>query len=266
MKRAIAGSVFLIVWFGSGLLAPSRGHTEQMEPSEFAQGVEYSLLMSKDDKVCKHMLALFNHDLAKFGTEKLDEHEEFLSIGWKKETITRMEGDREVTDFVEAAHFDVNNDGTKDVVFRRTDFYGGYDRHILYIFPSLAMSDKKWTLMEIAHSPGRISLYNQTYPLGQLSPKGQIKPKTKSKVSPIATGLSLLEPFILHSTTYISMRALYELVGFDPAHGFARMHVITKYRQGKFGGGPEPDEPQTGETEDICYYQVRTEKFVPGGE
>lgn len=247
-------------------LGAPAGALQQMEPKEFAQGVEYKLLMSRDDKVCTHMLALFNSDLKQYGYEKYDAHEEFRSIGWKKESIVRMEGDRQVMDTVEAAHFDINNDGTKDVVFRRTDFYGGYERHILYIFPSIATSDKKWTLMEIAHSPGRISLYNQTYPLGQLSPKGQIKPKTKSKVPPTATGLSVLEPFILHGTTYISMRALYELVGFDPAHGFARMHVITKYRQGKFGGGPEPNEPQTGETQDICYYQVRTKKFGPGGE
>ena len=116
---------------------------QQMEPSEFVQGVEYALLMSRDDKVCIHMLNLFNDDLKQYGYEKYDEHEEFRSIGWKKETISRMEGDREVTDFVEAAYIDINNDGSGDVVFRLRDFAGGYERDTLYIFINLARSDKR---------------------------------------------------------------------------------------------------------------------------
>lgn len=77
----IARLIFLLVWASQGLLALSQVHAEQMEPGEFAQGVEYKLLMSKYGMVCKHMLTLFNQDLAKFGTEKYDEHEEFRSIG-----------------------------------------------------------------------------------------------------------------------------------------------------------------------------------------
>ena len=153
----IAGLIFLLVWASQGLLALSQVHAEQMEPGEFAQGVEYKLLMSKYEMVCKHMLTLFNQDLAKFGTEKYDEHEEYRSIGWKKETITRMDGGREFTDFVEVAHFDIDNDGKIDLVFRLRGPMRGYDRDTLYIFPGLGLSEKRWTLMEIAHSPGRIS-------------------------------------------------------------------------------------------------------------
>jgi len=237
-----------------------------MEPKEFAQGVEYKLLMSRDDKACTHMLALFNSDLKQFGYEKYGEHEEFMSIGWRKEKYIRMEGERKVEGTVEVANIDINNDGTKDAVLRLTNFFGGYDTQVLYIFPNLTASGKEWTLEEIIHSPGRISLYNQVYPLSQARVKSQKKQNTTA-TPPIATGLSLLEPFILHGTTYISMRSLYELAaGSDPANEFSRIHVITKYRKGKFGGGPEPNEPQTGETDDICYYKVRTKKFVPRGE
>lgn len=52
MKKIFVGLVFLMVLFGMGVLIPDDGRTEQMEPNEFAQGVEYTLLMSRDDKVC----------------------------------------------------------------------------------------------------------------------------------------------------------------------------------------------------------------------
>lgn len=190
MRKIFVRLIFLIALIGMGVLSPDYGQAEQMEPSEFSQGVEYTLLMSREDKVCKHMLTLFNQDLAQFGTEKYDAHEEFRSIGWKKETITRMEGDREVTDFVEAAHFDINNDGKIDLVFRLTGPMGGYDRDTLYIFPSMRPSEKRWTLMEIAHSPGRIS-YEGYFLLSQ-SDAGKKKKGALFHLWQVSLGWSLL--------------------------------------------------------------------------
>lgn len=264
VKRVIAGLLFLIVWSASELLAPSRGHTEQMEPSEFAQGIEYSLLMSKDDKVCNHMLALFNHDLTKFGTEKYDEHEEFLSIGWKKETITRMEGDREVTDFVEAAHIDINNDGVRDLVFRQTQPFGGYDRQTLNIFPNLVPTEKRWTLMEIAKSAGRIDLYLDDY---QLQQRGNGGKRLKSKnIPPASSHISVINPFQYGGVTYLSMRPLYELAaGPDERLISSRIHVIGKYHRGRFGWEGS-SKRELGDIDDVCYYKVRTKLFVSGGQ
>lgn len=263
MRKIVVGLIFMIVLFGMGVLIPWEGRTEQMEPSEFSQGVEYTLLMSRDDKVCKHMLTLFNRDLTQFGTEKYDEHEEFRSIGWKKETITRMEGDREVTDFVEAAHVDINNDGTRDLVFRRTDFLGGYEVQWLSIFQSLPPGEKRWTLTEIAHSPGRIS--HGGYLLVQ-GPAAVTKKQKRVTIPPMAS-ISRLEPFLFHGTTYVGMRPLYELVtGSDPVTEFSKVFIITKYREGKYGGGPDPDEKETGKRDDICYLKVRTMPYIPGGQ
>ena len=245
------------------LLAVHSSALQQMEPKEFAQGVEYKLLMSRNDKVCTHMLALFNSDLKQYGYEKYDEHEEFKSIAWRKEKYVRMEGERRIEGVAEVTSIDINNDGTKDVVFRITTFVGGYEVHILYIFPNLVPSKKEWTLSEIVHSPGRIS--HGIYRLDQSSSQGLKNPKHIS-IPPIA-GISRLEPFLFHGTTYVSMRPLYELVaGSDEENEFSRILVVTKYRQGKYGGGPEPNEPQTGERDDVCYFKVRTKKFVPGGE
>jgi hypothetical protein len=242
------------------LLAAPASSLQQTEPKEFAQGVEYKLLMSRDDKVCTHMLALFNSDLKQFGYEKYGEHEEFKSIGWRKEKYVRMEGERRIEGTAEVANIDINNDGTKDLVFRRTTSMRGYDRHVLHIFPNIATTEKEWTLDEMVRSPGRIS--HGGYSLEQPFAKGQIKPKETT--IPSMASVSLLEPFILHGTTYISMRPLYELVtGSEPVHEFSRILVIAKYRSGKYGGGPEPSEPKTGERDDICYYKVRTKKFVP---
>src|SRR5207237_9188879 len=154
-----------------------------MEPKEFAQGVEYKLLISQDDKVCTHMLALFNSDLKQFGYEKYGEHEEFKAIGWRKEKYSRMEGERKVEGTVEVANIDINNDGTKDLVFRRTTSMRGYDRHVLHIFPSIAITEKEWTLDEIVRSPGRIS--HGGYPLIHYPTKGTAN-STTANIPPLA--------------------------------------------------------------------------------
>ena len=208
------------------------------------------------------MLNLFNHDLNRYGYEKYDEHEEFRSIGWEKETITRMEGDREVTDFVEVTHIDINNDGSGDIVFRRRDFAGGYERDTLYIFTNLKPSEKRWTLMEIAHSPGRIS-HNGYFLLSQSG----VGKKKKGGAMPAMASISRLEPFVLEGTVYVGMRPLYELViGADPATEFSKVFIIAKYREGKYGGGPDPNEKETGKRDNVCYLKVRTKPYIPGGQ
>lgn len=260
--RKVVGLVLLCELFGVGIVRPLVGWAEQNTPSEFAQGVEYSLLMSRNDKVCTHMLNLFNQDLKQYGYEKYDVHAEFRSIGWKKETITRMEGDREVTDFVEAAHIDINSDGTQDLVFRYTGPMGGYDRDTLYVFPSLRPSEKRWTLMEIAHSPGRIS-YDGYFLLSQ----GETGKSKKEGTIPSMASISRLEPFMFDGTVYVGMRPLYELAsGTDPVTEFSKVFVVTKYLEGKYGGGPDPNQKETGKRDDICYLKVRTKPYIPGGQ
>jgi len=261
MKKVVVGLVLLCVLFGLGIMRPLVGWAEQNTPNEFTQGVEYSLLMSRDEKVCTHMLDLFNHDLKEYGYEKYDQHEEFRSIGWKRETISRMEGNREVTDFVEVAYFDINNDGKLDLVFRLTGPMGGYDRDTLYIFPDLRRSEKHWTLMEIAHSPGRIS-HNGYFLLSQTGVG-----KKKGITIPAMASISRLEPFVFAGIVYLAMRPLYELAsGTDPVTEFSKVLVITKYLEGKYGGGPDPNEKETGKRDDVCYLKVRTEPYIPGGQ
>jgi hypothetical protein len=256
LKFTYAFLLLTLIWMH---VAPASA-LQQMEPKEFAKGVEYEVLMSRDDEVCTRMLTLFNHDLVKFGSEKYDEHEEFRVIGWKKETITRMEGNREVVDSVEAAHVDINNDGKMDLVFRRTGPMRGYDRDTLYIFPSLGPSEKRWTLMGIARSPGRISHGGYALIKGSTATKGN----RPAQIPPMAS-ISRLDPFRFGGTTYIGMRPLYELVtGTDPVTEFSKVYIITKYRGGKYGGGPDPNEIETGKRDDICYLKVRTKTFVPG--
>jgi hypothetical protein len=254
-------SILLGVACATGVLNPWKIWSDEIEPREFAQGVEYTSLMGRDNKVCKHMLAMFNRDLAEFGVEKYDEHEEFRSIGWKKTAITRMEGDREVTDSMEAAHVDINNDGTKDLVFRWTGFMGGYEVQTLYIFQDSAPNEKLWTLMEIAHSPGRIS-HNGYYLLTE-EPSAAEKRKRRVQIPPMAS-IDRLELFVFDGTTYVGMRPLYELAtGSDPVNEFSKVYVITKYREGKYGGGPDPNERETGKREDICYLKIRTMPYHP---
>lgn len=122
--RSNLGLVLLLALTLGVVLEAPAGALQQMEPKEFAQGVEYNLLMSRDDKVCTHMLQIFNDDLKKYGYENYAAHEEFQALTWKKSQYFWMEGEKERHYPIEVANVDLNNDGTKDLVIRDTGFLG----------------------------------------------------------------------------------------------------------------------------------------------
>lgn len=91
--------------------------------------------------------------------------------------------------------------------------------------------------------------------------------KNKKIAIPSMASISRLEPFVLHGTTYVGMRPLYELAtGTDPVTEFSKIFIVAKYRGGKYGGGPDPNEKETGKRDDICYLKVRTQPYIPGGQ
>ena len=69
-------------------------------------------------------------------------------------------------------------------------------------------------------------------------------------------------------TVYVGMRPSHELAsGTDPVTEFSKVVVITKYLEGKYGGGPDdPNEKETGKRDDVCYLKIRTKPYVPGGQ
>jgi len=97
---------------------------------------EYVLVMSKDNDVCLHMGMLFNRDLKKYGAIRFDKHEEFNAIKWERkrayninEKGERDYGERTLSqETMLLSMFDINNDGTKEIVLNRDLSRSG--RHI----------------------------------------------------------------------------------------------------------------------------------------
>lgn len=205
------------------------------EANVFKAEESYSLVMSKDDGLCKHMMKLFNHDLKKYGWKGdayQEEHEEFKRVPWKSARFSSViNGRTEYTD-VEGALFDFNNDGIEDFVVRwksslsnnRADSLYMLDRNMVKRAHDLVSS-------EFGNSMNRISLAGGFY---------EVSPPVKT-----IGGVRVLLPFIYRETSYLFMRELFEVPPITP--GYA---VIAKY-----GGGKFTIRDLSGKMEDVCYYQ-----------
>ena len=213
----------------------SRGRLAELnEANVFKAEESYTLLMSKDDKLCNHMMKLFNQDLKQYGwrgDEHQEEHEEFKRIPWEPARSMANIYGRIEYEAVEGALFDFNNDGVQDFVVRDISSLGNARADSLYIFD--AETAKRANDLTTADFGGEnwISLAGWFYDVS-LPVKGM-------------AGLRVLQPFIYHKTSYLFMRELFETPPIRP--GYA---VIAKYGGGKFVG-----REMTGKMEDICYYQ-----------
>ncbi len=93
------------------LFLPSLGYSD-----------EYVLVMSKDDKVCQHMLKIYNQDLKDFGDREInfEQHEEFKAIRWEKKDYS-WKIYLSYTGILQVAKFDINNDGKREIVLKQGD-------------------------------------------------------------------------------------------------------------------------------------------------
>jgi len=195
----------------------------------------YTLLMSKDDELCNHMLELFNQDLEQYGEsgdEHQEEHQEFKRVPWQPARFSSViNGHTEYTD-VEGALFDFNNDGVQDFVVRWKGSLSNARADSIFILGGEAVSKKNdLTSMEFGDAKDRIYLAGAIY-----------QPTTSPE---IAVNPRVLEPFIYRDTSYLFMRGLFEV-----RRTIAGYAAITKYVGGKF-----VNRELTGKMEDICYYQ-----------
>ncbi len=213
-----------------------RGRLAELnEANVFKAEESYTLVMSKDDDLCNHMLQLFNQDLKHYGwqgDEHQEEHEEFKRVPWAPARFSSVINGRvEYTD-AEGALFDFNNDGVQDFVVRWQASLSGHRADTLDIFDAeVAKRANDLKSMDIGGGKGTISLAGGFYDVSL----------------PIKTiaGLRVLQPFIYRSVSYLFMRELFEVQPITL--GYA---VIAKY-----GGGKFQLREMTGKMEDICYYQ-----------
>jgi hypothetical protein len=92
--------------------------------------------MSKDDKVCQHMLKLYNDDLKKYGEIKYSQHKEFNAIKWEERNYVYSPDDETKTGIpILISTFDINNDGKPEIIvkdYRRG--LKGRDSDRFYVF------------------------------------------------------------------------------------------------------------------------------------
>ena len=214
----------------------SRGRLAELnEANVFKAEESYTLLMSKDDKLCNHMMKLFNQDLKQYGwrgDEHQEEHEEFKRVPWEPARFSSViDGRTEYTD-VEGALFDFNNDGVKDFVVRWKSSLSNARADLIFTLGSEMVKRKNdLTSAEFGDTTDRIYLAGWSYDVS-------LPVKTMA-------GLRVLQPFIYHKTSYLFMRELFETPPITP--GYA---VVVKY-----GGGKFVNREMTGKMEDVCYYQ-----------
>lgn len=195
----------------------------------------YTLLMSKDDELCNHMLQLFNEDLNIYGwqgDEYQEEHEEFKRVPWRPARFSSViDGRTEYTD-IEGALFDFNNDGVQDFVVRWKASLSGMRADSLDIFQAeVAKRADELKAADIGGGDNTICLASWWYSL----------PPPLDSIA----GVRVLEPFIYQNKSYLVMRPLFETPPITS--GYA---AITKY-----GGGKFINRELTGKMEDVCYYR-----------
>src|SRR3989338_2651898 len=194
----------------------------------------YQLAMSKDDKLCRHMLKLFNNDLAKYGYEQYDEHEEFNKIPWQDAQFSHESDGRTRYTPVKGALFDINNDGVKDFVVKWEASLSGILLDALYVLDSEAANrSDKLVNRELFESKNKLDMGNMMYKLG---------PRFTER----SDSFGILEPFIFDNKTYIHMRPLFEL---DRMSG-PRFSVVARY-----AGGRIDNKDRSGKMDDLCYFK-----------
>jgi len=92
----------------------------------------YKLVMSQNEKLCQHMVALFNADMKKYRGLEYGKHKEFVT--WEPVENGALTPDKYCRQTLKQ-NFDINNDGTADLVIRTRQCYQSQLTDSLYIFP-----------------------------------------------------------------------------------------------------------------------------------
>ena len=219
----------------------------------------YILVMSKNKALCESMLGLYNKDMDTYGRIDYDSHERFSRIDW--ENINENEDD--VISSLTRAKFDINNDGKNEIVVK---FSGpvlavNVDTLLIYpegseIFSKDPETGKRGRLLNTSNIlfggnnnqsyylkqvPKLLQEEDLTYKLKHLPKylkKVNIKVLRKNLAKAYIGPSYVLQPFIWHGTTYISMTDR------NP-----EWIVVGKYKQAK-------------EVQDICYFYDQSHRFI----
>lgn len=175
----------------------------------------YTLVMSKDTKLCNAMLALYNEDMKAYKEINYDQHEIFTKI-WEPVL------DRGCLKYWRGI-FDINNDSKGELVIKQSACLSGILTDSLFIYSSnsdvLSVNPESGKLNPLKDTDNEFGEHDVYY-LRDL-------PKTSEAW---IGGHFVLNPFIWEGTSYISI-----------TDQMPRWVVIAKYKQSE-------------ELQDICYF------------
>lgn len=160
----------------------------------------YRLVMSQDKKLCQHMLALFNADRRKYGSLEYEKHKEFVT--WEPVETGEAVADKYCRQTLKKI-FDINNDGSKELVIRIRSCFQSQLTDSLYIFP---LNSKAVDLLKDPNSqvlgttPDRLEAMDYELKKWPGAKAGELRPG-------IYTVLTLA-PFRFGQTFYISLTDL----------------------------------------------------------
>jgi uncharacterized protein len=195
----------------------------------------YTVLMSKDNELCNHMLKSFTEDL-QHDSRGTNLHEEFYAVPWKPAKYSYEYHGKLEYQNVEGALFDFNNDGVLDFVVRFRGMLSSMPADAIAVFGAeMAKRANELTAKEFYGASNYIHIAGSFYDLS-----GPLKGGSES--------LWRLSPFIYRGTSYLFMQSVYEPVDYKgPSQDEM---VISKYVGGRF-----EDREMTGKMEDICYFK-----------
>ena len=145
-----------------------RGRIAELnEVNAFKSEESYTLLMSKDDELCNHMLQSFNEDLKQHGwqgDEYQEEHEEFKRVPWNPARFSFEQNGRIEYSDIQGALFDFNNDGIQDFVVRDVSSLAGMRADLLFMLDSeMAKKKNELSSRELGDAKNRIYLAGGFY-------------------------------------------------------------------------------------------------------
>lgn len=226
---------------------------------EAAWAGPYSLAMSKDKALCESMLSLYNKDMKTYGRINYDAHEIFSRIKW--ENIDKDNPFPMLNSWLRA-DFDINNDGKDETVVKFSGRVQAANLDTLYIYPGGSDifskntdTGKRGRLLEtpnmlfegyhslhyLKHVPKLLQEKILTYKLKHLPKylkKVNVNDLRRDIGKPYIAGSFVLQPFIWHGTTYISI-----------TNRHPEWIVVGKYKQAK-------------EVQDICYFYDQSHRSV----
>lgn len=226
MKTIFHSSLLFSVVAVASITFAGPAHAAEPAVDDASKSKRYELLLNKEDKVCRHILNLFNSSATKAGEGlDLDADKIFTSVNWKR---YGQPDDGAFNYSAEYAKFDINNDGHDELVIRwRHGARKLIDVDSLFIFSKDTPLASVQRLTDIeTHSVGSVSV-RETYELRLLSPlPRQPWMKTDKQYFPSLTSFTLVRPFRYNDKYYLLLSESPD-IKIDP-----ELLVVARYKSG----------------------------------